>query len=141
MEKKLRKNIKTIRNQVVFVASLLLLKASACQAGIMDSPSLAACRANGDCKLNDFMQVAVEFSKIILGISGSITLLFFVYGGVTFLTSSGSSERVTKGKQILINSVIGLVIILASYTIIGFILETLGVPGKENWFTTQTPWS
>lgn len=95
------------------------------------------CIGSGTCGVNDFVSLALNASKMILGISGSAALLFFVYGGVTFLISGGSQEKVTKGKQILIGSVIGLFIIFGSYTIIGFTLKAMGITNTTKWFTTN----
>lgn len=95
------------------------------------------CISDGSCTMNDFVKLALGASKMILGISGSAALLFFVYGGVTFLISGGSQEKVTKGKQILIGSVIGLFIIFGSYTIIGFTLKAMGITNTTKWFTTD----
>lgn len=88
--------------------------------------------------LSGFMQVAIAISKWILGIVGSVALLMFVYGGIMFLISGGSSERVEKGKQIIIGSVIGLVIVFASYTIIGFVFHSLGIDaGTSGWASSD----
>jgi hypothetical protein len=87
------------------------------------------------CGLGDFMKVAVWLAEWILSISGSLALLFFVYGGFTFLISAGSSEKITKAKTILVNAVIGLVIVFASYMIIDFTMETLdySMDGNRVW--------
>ena len=87
----------------------------------------AACRDSGDCSLNDIVQMAVNLSDIIFGIIGSIVLLYFIYGGVVMLTSAGNKERVTKGKKIIVNSLIGLAVIFFSYSIIAFIGGILDV--------------
>ena len=97
----------------------------------------SSCAKSGTCTMNDFVQLAVELSKMILGVSGAFALLFFVLGGVMFLISGGSQERVTKGKQMIIGSVIGLLIIFGSYTIIGFTLKAMGIRNAEKWFTTD----
>lgn len=34
----------------------------------------------------------------VLGISGSLALLMFIYGGFTWMLSGGNAEKVTKGK-------------------------------------------
>lgn len=81
----------------------------------------------GSYELNDGVILAVRISQIILGIVGSLTLLMFIYGGFTFLTSGGSSEKVSKGKNIIIAAVIGLIIVFSSYLIIKFTIEKLTV--------------
>ncbi|HKK54415.1 MAG TPA: pilin [Patescibacteria group bacterium] len=58
----------------------------------------------------------------VLGVVGSLALLMFVYGGITWMTSSGSPEKVKKGKDIIIWSVIGLAIIFFSYALVNFVI-------------------
>lgn len=92
----------------------------------------------GDYSVNDFIQVAVNVSELILGLVGSLTLLMFVYGGVTLIFSGGNKDSVERGKTIITNAVIGLVIVFASYTIIQFTLSALGLSSaKDTWFTTE----
>ncbi|MFZ4631641.1 MAG: hypothetical protein ACOYL8_00355 [Patescibacteria group bacterium] len=60
-----------------------------------------------------------------LGIVGSITLLMFVYGGLTWMTSSGSSEKIKKGRDIILWSAIGLAIIFTSYALVALIIKSV----------------
>jgi hypothetical protein len=83
--------------------------------------------------LDGFMKVALNVSKFILGITGSASLAMFVYGGVMFLISAGSSEKVTQAKGILVGAVIGLFIVFASYMIIGFAINTMGATSGSEW--------
>jgi hypothetical protein len=55
--------------------------------------------------------------KAALGISGSLALLMFVWGGFLWLTAAGNSDRIEKGKKVLIWSTLGLVVIFSAYTI------------------------
>jgi hypothetical protein len=61
----------------------------------------------------------------ILGVVGSIALLMFVFGGLTWMTSSGNAEKVKKGRDIIVWSAIGLAIIFLSYALIRFVLSTI----------------
>ncbi|MDD5031676.1 MAG: pilin [Patescibacteria group bacterium] len=58
----------------------------------------------------------------ILGIVGSLALAMFIYGGFTWMTAAGNSEKVEKGKQILLWATIGLVVIFTSYALVRFVL-------------------
>ena len=64
--------------------------------------------------LNCVEQMLVNIAQIILGISGAIALLMFIYGGFLWLTAGGNSSRVQQGTKIMIGTVIGLVIIFAA---------------------------
>jgi hypothetical protein len=95
------------------------------------------CMEEGDCKLNDIMLVFVGYSEKILGLIGSLALLFFIYGGFMFLISGGSSERVTKAKQIILGAVIGLAVVFTRYMIITFVAQALGIETsilQSDWF-------
>lgn len=61
----------------------------------------------------------------VMGLIGSIALLMFIYGGFTWLVSGGNSEKVKKGKDILIWSAIGLVIIFSSYALVNFVISSI----------------
>lgn len=84
-----------------------------------------ACRAAGQCSLDNMMQIFVNITELILGIIGSLILLMFIYGGFLWITSRGDAERVKKGKDTVTNAVIGLAIILLSYSMINFVIAAL----------------
>lgn len=77
--------------------------------------------------LNCALQTFGNIAQLILGITGSFALLMFVYGGFTLLTSGGSSEKVGKGKTIITNAVIGIVIIFGSGLLIQYGMSRLQV--------------
>lgn len=58
----------------------------------------------------------------VLGVIGAIALLMFVYGGVVWMTA-GDSKRVDDAKNIIKNSVIGLLLIFFSYSLIGIFFD------------------
>lgn len=121
---------------IIFI-NLIILPLNFCNAGILDRISCAQSGSSGDCTLNDFIQIAVNISNFILGITGSLSLLAFVYGGIMFMVSGGSSDKVNQAKSIIIGSIVGLIIVFASYTIIAFVFRSLGVTGNEaSWFST-----
>jgi len=81
----------------------------------------------GNYTLNDFIRLAVNISKWILGIVGSLTLAMFVYGGVLLLLSGGSSDKVDKAKKTMVAAVVGLAIVLGSSLIIKTSMEYIGL--------------
>jgi len=96
----------------------------------------------GSYNLDALVVLAVKIANWILGIVGSLALLFFIYGGFTFILSGGKAETISKGKLILTNSIIGLIIVFASYLIIQFTLTALGVEGIRggNWAEIGSGW-
>jgi len=97
----------------------------------------------GDYTLNDFVKIIVNVAHFILSITGSLALLVFIYGGVMFLISAGSSEKIEQAKKIITGAVIGIVIVFASYTIISFIMIQSGFdPSTKGtkWNTAAWKW-
>jgi hypothetical protein len=60
--------------------------------------------------------------KTVLGVTGAIALVMFIYGGMTLLTSAGVDTAIRKGKDIIIWASIGIVMIFSSYIILNFII-------------------
>lgn len=61
-----------------------------------------------------------------LGILGLIAVGFLIYSGVLMVTAGGNDEQVKKAKGIITYSVIGIVIILLSWSIVRFITGIYG---------------
>lgn len=73
------------------------------------------CGNLGDCTLKDIMTVFVNVGNFVVGIIGAVVLMMYVVGGFYWLTSAGSSERVSTGKKYMSISTIGLLIVMFSY--------------------------
>jgi len=62
---------------------------------------------------------------IALSFVGVIFLILMIYAGVMWMTAAGNETQVSKAKDIIIASVIGLVIVLSAYAITYFIGNAL----------------
>lgn len=71
--------------------------------------------------LEDLIGAAVRVALFIVGITGSLTLLFFAYGGYAFFTSMGNPESIQKAKGILTAAFIGFILIVGSGFMIQFV--------------------
>lgn len=78
-----------------------------------------------ECGLASLIGVFVRVAQFIFGIAGSIALAMFVYGGFVWLTSAGSPDKITKGKNILVQTIIALAIIFGAYTGVQFLTGAL----------------
>lgn len=85
------------------------------------------CAFCGDCTLNNFLGIGVNISKIILKYLGIFALLMFTIGGVVWISSGGSTEKVQLGKKIITGAVVGMVIVLSSVLIVRVIGNMIGV--------------
>ena len=63
--------------------------------------------------------------NVVLGFLGIIFLILIIYSGFLWMTAAGNDDAVGRAKKILINSTIGLVIVIAAYTISSFIFNAI----------------
>lgn len=61
----------------------------------------------------------------VLGIVGSLALLMFVFGGITWMTSSGNAEKIKRGRDILIWAAIGMVVVFSAYGLTRVVIQGL----------------
>lgn len=64
----------------------------------------------------------------LVAIAGTILVLMLTINGIMYLTNAGNEEGVAKAKKGMIYAIIGLVIILAAYAIMIYIVKALGIP-------------
>lgn len=63
--------------------------------------------------------------KYALSFLGVIFLILLIYGGFTWMTARGDSEEVKKSKDIMINAIIGIGIVLGAYMLTNWIVSSL----------------
>ncbi len=63
--------------------------------------------------------------KAALSLTGVIFLGLTVYAGFLWMTAHGNDEQAGKGKKILEMAVLGMIVILASYSITDFVVKNL----------------
>ncbi len=72
------------------------------------------------------IETAIQYViRGILGIVGAIALIYLIIGGVTWLTSQGNKDRITRGKDTVVWAIFGILMIFASYVILNFVMGTL----------------
>lgn len=69
--------------------------------------------------------------KMILSIAGSLALISFTVGGIMMLSANGADEKITKGKMIILWSVIALAIMAASFAVVTGVTEL-----SKNFYTS-----
>lgn len=69
--------------------------------------------------------MVVRIINIALSLLGAIAVILVIYAGAIWMLSEGNEDRVAKAKRILKQAVIGLIIILMSWSITYFILNRL----------------
>lgn len=60
-------------------------------------------------------------------VAGLMFVLYFILGGLSWLSAGGKAEQVQKAKQQMTNAVIGLIIVVAAYGIAFIVGNVLGI--------------
>lgn len=89
------------------------------------------CRGNAPvsgenaCDLDDVELAALNVATIILGLSGSLALLMFVYGGFLYIFAGGNQNLAGKAKNAIVYAVIGLIIVIGARLLLSSVVGAL----------------
>lgn len=61
--------------------------------------------------------------SVILSFLGVIFIILIIFAGFSWMTAGGNEEQVKKAQKVLKNSIIGLIVVLASYALSWLILN------------------
>jgi len=67
------------------------------------------------------------FVTAAIVIGALATLLYFILGGINWITSGGDTQKVESAQKHLTNALIGLVILVAAYAIFTVVKAFLGI--------------
>lgn len=62
--------------------------------------------------------------NILLGLLGTLALCLTVYAAFLWIIARGNEEEVTKAKDILAGSVVGLLVVLSTYTFLNYVFRS-----------------
>jgi hypothetical protein len=97
-----------------------------------DAPSLISNQTGGE---GDIRELAKTILNFALGFLGFLAVVYIIYGGFLYVTAGGEEEPTGKAKKIIMYSIVGIVIILASFAIVNTILKA--PTGASTTVTTQ----
>jgi hypothetical protein len=63
--------------------------------------------------------------NVVLGALGIVILLYLVWAGWIYATSGGEKEKIDKAKKMISSSIIGAVIVIASYALASYVLSAI----------------
>jgi len=75
--------------------------------------------------------------KTVLGLLGIIFVILLIYAGYEWMTASGNEEKVSKAKETIYRAIIGLIIVVAAYSITYFVFNNLNKAAGGSGGTTQ----
>jgi len=72
----------------------------------------------------DLRDTIVSLVNVLLGFLGIIAVIIILWGGFKWMTAAGNEEQVGEARNMIIAGIIGLAIIIASFAISKFVIES-----------------
>jgi hypothetical protein len=82
----------------------------------------------GACKFSDLFELVYRIVNYLIGMAGFVAIFFIVWGGIQMLLSAGNTTRIQTAKSTIWNAILGLVLTLMAYLIVGYVAGLL-LPG------------
>ena len=79
----------------------------------------------GSSNKGDFKGTIKTIIQTMFFILGVLAVIMIIYAGIQYVISAGDSGKVTKAKNTIIYSVVGLVVAIMAYAIVGFVVDIL----------------
>ena len=71
-----------------------------------------------------FAELARIVTNALLGIAGTLSVIFLIVGGIMYTTSAGNESTTKKAKSTITGAIVGLIISLMAFAIVNFVLTT-----------------
>jgi Type IV secretion system pilin len=108
------------------VLGLFRLAASACgtRTGLLPSLYDNVPCTDGNIDINSVSDVLIivgNVSRILIALAGGIAVIVVIVAAIFYITSTGDPGRIKRAKDIIVNTAIGLIIILVAYAVVTYI--------------------
>lgn len=74
-------------------------------------------------KIQTFIENIIQ---VLVTLSGLVAVVFIVWGGIGYITSSGNPEALEKSKKTILYSVIGLTLVLGAFVLSNIVSQLAG---------------
>ena len=115
------KNLLKKGTAVVSTMAISLMASASAFAAFGTTPSDNIVGGSGSLR-----ETILTIVNYFLGFLGLLAVLMVIYGGISYVTAGGEDDGAEKGKKIIRNAVIGIIIILLSFALINTVMGALG---------------
>lgn len=111
----------------VAVLPVLLLPLSVSAAGLADNTANFTSLKSGGATSStaDLPTLIGRLIGVLLGILGIILVVYIIQAGIMYMTAAGDPAKVDKAKKMITQAVVGMIIIVAAYTISDFVIKQI----------------
>lgn len=87
---------------------------------VCQGDSTAAC---SESSTGDAAGITKRIINILLFVIGALAAVMLIFGGILYATSSGDSGRVSKAKNTILYSIVGLVLAVLAFAIVNWVVD------------------
>lgn len=69
---------------------------------------------------------AKKVIQTVLSVLGVVAVIMIIIGGIMYIISTGDAAKVHRAKNIILYSIIGLIVSLLAYAIVGLVVDNIG---------------
>lgn len=69
-------------------------------------------------------------TNVLLFLIGAVSVIMLIIGGFRYVISNGDSSQVTAAKNTILYAVIGIIVALLAYAIVGFVVKSFTTSGS-----------
>jgi magnesium-transporting ATPase (P-type) len=92
-----------------------------------DAYSKDSAVANGQAALNNMTQMISNVIGIATVLAAILFIIYFLMAAYAWITSEGDSGKLQKARNQMIHAIIGLVVLVSAYAIIGLVGSVVGI--------------
>ncbi|MBR3115770.1 hypothetical protein IKF30_00890 [Candidatus Saccharibacteria bacterium] len=88
----------------------------------------AGCSGNDDALPNYIISIL----NGIIAVSGLVAVIYVVIGGITYMTSTGDSQKLEKAKKTILYACIGMAVAVLAFAFVNFVIINIIGGGSSN---------
>lgn len=105
-------------------APLALATTSPVSAAAKDSIESGVKQVGGRENRTDLTKFIERIINVLLFIIGVIAVIMIIVGGLRYILSNGDQSQVSAAKNTILYSIVGLVVAIMAYAIVGFVIDS-----------------
>lgn len=91
---------------------------------LIQTGTSAAC-SGGACTGSSINTIFGQIANTLIFLVGAVSVIMIIVGGLRYVTSNGDAKQTEAAKNTLLYAVIGLVVAIASYAIVNFVVTNI----------------
>ncbi|MDP3800491.1 MAG: hypothetical protein Q8Q90_03680 [bacterium] len=93
---------------------------------VVGAQAIPPIESNPNVSITSIEGTAVGLINYVIGIIAIVAVVMIVYAGYLYISSGGDEKKLGQAKSLILYAVIGLVVVIVSYSIVGFVNSLIG---------------